>query len=78
MSEPKWHECRLNEESFHLEHDGSWRPGRWYMWRDKHGNEEIARMKDDAFDHFYPPTVVIKEEDVVAYRELTEKEKRND
>lgn len=78
MDEQKWHECRLSEETFHLEHDGSWVPGRWYMWRDKYGNEEAARMKDDAFDHSYPPTKVIKQEDVVAFRELTKEEKNRE
>ena len=55
-----------------LEHDGSWIDGRWYEWEDIHGNREIARMKLDAIDHFYPETKTIKEEDVCRYRELEE------
>ena len=76
MNEPKWHECKFNEETGHLDHDGTWVAGRWYMWRDKYGNEKAARMKEDWEDHFYPPTLIIKKEDVVAFRELTEEERK--
>ena len=63
-----WHPC----EYVHckLEHDGSWVDGKWYVWRDVDGNEEIARMKLDGYDHFYPSTRIIEEEKVVAYREV--------
>lgn len=30
--------------------------GDWNWWMDKDGNVEFARMKEDAYDHFYPPT----------------------
>ena len=65
-----WHPCRYID--FTLEHDGSWIDGRWYEWEDIHGNREIARMKLDAIDHFYPETKTIKEEDVCRYRETEE------
>lgn len=65
-----WHPCTYEE--YTLYHDGTWVDGRWYEWLDKFGNKEAARMKIDAFDHFYPPTKIIKEEDVIAFRELPE------
>lgn len=65
-----WHPCRY--VNLKLEHDGSWVDGRWYEWEDIHGNREVARMKLDAIDHFYPQAKVIKEEDVCRYRELEE------
>ena len=65
-----WHPCRYID--FTLEHDGSWIDGRWYEWEDIHGNREIARMKLDAIDHFYPETKTIKEEDVCRYREIND------
>ena len=30
--------------------------GDWNWWMDKDGNVEFARMKEDAYDHFYPLT----------------------
>lgn len=30
--------------------------GAWNWWMDKDGNVEFARMKEDAYDHFYPST----------------------
>lgn len=39
---------------------------------------EVARMKLDAIDHFYPHTKIIKEEDVCRYRELEEGEDNAD
>ena len=69
-----WHPCRYID--FTLEHDGSWIDGRWYEWEDIHGNREIARMKLDAIDHFYPETKTIKEEDVCRYREIEEVKKK--
>lgn len=30
--------------------------GDWNWWMDKEGNVEFARMKEDAYDHFYPST----------------------
>lgn len=53
-----------------LVHDGTWEGDKWYEWKDKFGNVEEARMKFDTPDHFFPPTDVIKEEDVVAFREV--------
>ena len=61
-----------------LEHDGSWVDGKWYEWEDVRGNREVARMKLDAIDHFYPHTKIIKEEDVCRYRELEEGEDNAD
>lgn len=46
-----------------------WKDGKWYEWIDKYGNVEKARMKADAYDHFYPNTETIKEEDVIGFRE---------
>jgi hypothetical protein len=28
--------------------------GAWNWWMDKDGNVEYARMKEDAYDHFFP------------------------
>ena len=42
--------------------------GKWLLWLDKYGNFEKARMKLDAYDHFYPQTTFIEsEEDIVAW-----------
>lgn len=65
-----WNPCYYGEDG-KLHHDGSWEPGRWYEWIDRNYKIEIARMKDDAEDHFFPPTKTIKEEDVIAFRETT-------
>ena len=42
------------------------------------GNREVARMKLDAIDHFYPHAKIIKEEGVCRYRELEEGEDNAD
>ena len=65
--EQLWHPCKY--EDWDLIHDGTWVDGRWYEWLDKYNNREVARMKSDMQDHFYPQTKVIKEEDVIAFRE---------
>ena len=65
---PQWHPCKYRQSK--LIHDGTWVDGRWYEWLDKYGNREVARMKLDAYDHFYPSTKRIKEEDVLAFRTL--------
>lgn len=66
----KWHPCSYAEyEDSSLHHDGSWVDGHWYEWLDKYGNREVARMKKDAIDHFYPKTGIITEKDVIAFRE---------
>ena len=70
MMSSVWHPCRYIDSA--LRHDGSWIDGRWYEWEDIHGNREIARMKLDAIDHFYPETKTIKEKDVCRYREIEE------
>ena len=62
------HLCKYVD--FKLVHDETWISGKWYEWLDKDGNTDVARMKDDAIDHVYPPTKVIKEENVVAFREI--------
>ena len=69
-----WRPCGYDVyEEGKLHHDGSWVDGRWYEWLDKYGNREIARMKKDAMDHFYPSTKTIKEEsDVIAFRETSD------
>lgn len=67
LSVRPWHQCEYVD--YHLKHDGSWVDGRWYEWKDRYGNIEIARMKLDAIDHFFPRAEIIKEEDVVAFRE---------
>ena len=54
-----WHPCQYVDCK--LEHDGSWVDGRWYEWEDIHGSREVARMKLDAIDHFYPYAKIIKE-----------------
>lgn len=69
-----WHPCHMPGEFSHLEHDGTWVPGRWYEWIDIYGNIEVARMKADAWDHFFPDTKIIKEEDVMAFRDIERKE----
>lgn len=66
--ERPWHPCKY--ENYELIHDGSWSEGRWYEWLDKYNNREVARMKLDMLDHFYPQTKIIKEEDVIAFREI--------
>lgn len=71
-----WHPCQYVDCK--LEHDGSWIDGKWYEWEDVHGNREVARMKLDAIDHFYPHAKIIKEEDVCRYRELEEGEDNAD
>lgn len=63
----KWHFCSYTCEK--LIHDGSWEDGKWYEWLDKYGNKEVARMKSDSYDHFYPPTKTLREKDIVAFRE---------
>lgn len=68
----EWHPCRYIDCT--LEHDGSWVDGKWYEWEDIYGNREVARMKLDAMDHFYPNTKIIKEENVRRYREIMEGE----
>lgn len=67
LSVKPWHQCEYVD--YHLKHDGSWVDGKWYEWKDRYGNIEIARMKLDAIDHFFPRAEFIKEEDVVAFRE---------
>lgn len=64
-----WHPCKYKD--IELIHDGSWVSGRWYEWMTKDGDIEIARMKEDAVDHFWPRPGRIKEDDVIAFRELT-------
>lgn len=34
--------------------------GAWNWWMDMDGNVEYARMKEDTYDHFYPPTKHLK------------------
>ena len=65
--ERPWHACKY--EDYKLIHDETFVDGRWYEWLDKYNNREVARMKLDAFDHFFPNTKTIKEEDVIAFRE---------
>ena len=62
-----WNTCKY--ENCKLYSD-VWEGGHWYEWLDKYGNREVARMKEDAIDHFYPPTKVIKADDVIAFRAI--------
>lgn len=62
-----WHPCTYVDGK--LKHDGTWKDGRWYEWMDKNDNREKARMKDDAFDHFWPEADIL-EEDIIAFREI--------
>ena len=69
----EWHQCEygiFNDVSYRLIHDGTWEDGKFYEWIDIYGNKEIARMKKDAIDHFFPPTKLVKEKNVIAYREI--------
>lgn len=61
-----WQQCVYAD--LKLRHNGTWIGGKWYEWKDIYGHIERARMKLDAYDHFFPDTKVIKEENVVAYR----------
>ena len=73
IDELLWNDLELNPCHYSggkLLHAGTWHPGRWYEWVDKFGNREIARMKADAFDHFWPETKIIKEENVVAFKDV--------
>ena len=63
-----WYPCGY--EDGELLTDGSWVGGKWYEWLDRYNNREIARMKEDTIDHFFPPTRVIAEENVIAFREI--------
>lgn len=77
VDELLWNDLELNPCYYaggKLLHAGTWHPGRWYLWFDKFGNSEICRMKADAFDHFWPETKIIKEENVVAFKEVELKE----
>ena len=67
MKKEQWHECLYRDGR--LYHDGTWEEGKWYEWLDLYGNREIARMKSDAIDHFFPCSERIKELHVVAFRE---------
>lgn len=67
-SDISWNDCRWSRGS--LLHNGYWQSGHWYEWLDIYGNTEVARMKDDAWDHFYPPTKIIKEENVIGFRDI--------
>lgn len=63
-----WHHCMYIKGTF--THNGRFVDGRWYEFLDKYDNREVARMKRDAIDHFFPPTKIIKEEDIIAFREV--------
>ena len=65
-----WHPCSYDENDPKLMHDGTWVDGKWYEWLDKYDNREKARMKLDAIDHFFPSTKIIREQDVIAFREI--------
>ena len=65
-----WNEVRYNNLSL----EGEVLPPDciWAEWKDKFGNIEVARFKVDVQDHFYPPTKLVKEENIVAWRYKTE------
>lgn len=68
----KW--IKATYKNLKLETKYKWVDGKWYIWKDKYGHEELARMKSDVFDHFLPNTSFIQEEDIVAFREVEEGE----
>ena len=68
----KW--IKATYKNLKLKTNYKWVDGKWYIWKDKYGHEELARMKSDAFDHFLPTTAFIQEEDIVAFREVEEGE----
>lgn len=39
----------------------------WALWKDEFGNVEKARLKLDAYDHFYPSPKLLKEENLEAF-----------
>lgn len=51
-----------------IDPQGIWEDGKWYEWIDKHGNIEVARMKENVWHYFYPDTKIIKEKDVIGFR----------
>ena len=65
-----WHPCEYEGVKLIIKDDYEWIDGRWYMWKDKYGNIEKGRMKLDAMDHFFPDTKIIKEDDVIAFKEI--------
>lgn len=65
--ERQWKTCFYNDGELWAEDEWD---GKWYEWLDRYNNREIARMKADTIDHFFPPTRVIKEENVIAFREI--------
>lgn len=68
----EWHYVRYTHE---MELEGNLPPDeRFYEWRDSYGNIEIARFKFDIFDHFFPPTELIKEPYIVAWRDHREED----
>ena len=51
--------CKTDELGMKLEwenEEDAPTDGDWNWWMDKDGNVEFARMKEDAYDHFYPST----------------------
>lgn len=55
--------CKTDDLGMKLEwEDESDAPtdGDWNWWMDMDGNVEYARMKEDTYDHFYPPTKHLK------------------
>lgn len=68
-----WHPCKY--EHMRFIYDDIWEDGAWYEFLDKYDNREVARMKLDGQDHLFPPTKIIKEEDVIAYRKFYLKDK---
>jgi hypothetical protein len=49
--------CKTDECGMKLEWDNDYDApidGAWNWWMDKDGNVEYARMKEDAYDHFFP------------------------
>lgn len=68
MARRKWH--RVRYAHYYLEGRNRPEPDAWSVWKDSKGHIEVARFKLDGIDHFYPPTKYIKEEDIIAWREL--------
>ena len=68
----KWHPCYYECMKCQYPQDDEVPFGWWLEWLDKYGNIELARMKEDAYDHFFPKQKIIEsEEDIVAWRYST-------
>ena len=65
--ETKLHKCHYENISLIYDKDDEPEDGAWLWWYDNLGNAERARMKFDAYDHFFPDTELIKEENIIGW-----------